>query len=452
MLLGNSAQIEITPSLGTIINGEFNSRYANKIADPLFAKAIYLKNENTKILFIVVDICVMKRDFLDPIKTKIHDLTGISPSNQLISSTHTHSAGSVADLLLGHVDLAYREFLEKKLITLASEVCNKENQLKIAFSKIEKPEHLTCRRYIMDSTYLPKNPVLKSIDVVKTNPFGAEDLIVKRTTTPDPEVCFFGLKTMDDRWIGLLANYGLHYVGDCDRGTVTADYFGYFSNKIKKLLNSENMIAIMTNGTSGEVNIWDFINGDRYPKENHQKSRLIGEDIAQSIFEVINNLSWDTNPKIQVLYSEIKINKRSLPESILTESYNILSKTDYESLTYMDNDLMEKVYAREQVLLESVQNVIDFPIQCFKIGKTIISGLGGEFFSETGVKLKQDNPQSFTICLANDYVGYVPPVHEFKNGGYETWRCRSSFLEEIAEEKVKTELFQLINSLKNGKD
>ncbi|WP_313259514.1 hypothetical protein [Sphingobacterium sp.] len=449
MLYGNTAQIDITPSLGTIINGEFNSRYASHIADPLFAKAVYLNDGKQRFIFIVVDICVMKRDFLDPLKSKITEITGIPPSHLLISSTHTHSAGSIADLLMGHVDMAYRSLLEKKILSLALKACSKENQVEIAFGKINKPEHLTCRRYKMDPRYSPINPVLRTIDLVKTNPFDLESLILSRTTIPDPELCFIGIKKLTGEWIGLLANYGLHYVGDCERSTITADYFGYFNNKIVELSGDKEMVSILTNGTSGEVNIWDFINGDRYPKGFHEKSKLIGEDLAHSVFEQISSLIWKGDVELLVKYQEVILEKRKISKELLQKSLNVFSNTNYEKIGYSDGNLMEAIYAREQILLEAIEDEIKFPIQAIQIGETTIGGLGGEFFSKTGIELKELIPNYFTICLANDYVGYVPPKNEFKNGGYETWRCRSSFLEENAEFLVKSAMLKMIKDIQN---
>jgi len=437
MLFGNTDQIDITPSLGTLINGEFTTRYANKIADPLFAKAIYMHDGKTKMLIMVVDICVMKRDFLDILKASIEQSTGIPASNQLISSTHAHSTGSIADLLMGHIDLAYRTLLAEKLLKLATIVILKEQTIKIAFGKVLKPEHLTSRRYRMKDSYQPWNPVLKTTDAVKTNPFGHESEIIERTSIPDPEVCYIGIKNESDEWIGLLANYGLHYVGDCERGTITADYFGYFSNKITSLLDSNHIVSMMSNGTSGEVNIWDFIDGDRYPKNYHEKSKYIGEDIAEAVFSSFDGLSWETDANLEVLYQDISLNKRLISPDLLKESYAILAKTDYEAVTYTD-----------EVLLESFPQQIFLPVQCFRIGHILLGGLGGEFFSASGKALKQESDFYFSICLANDYVGYVPPANEFINGGYETWRCRSSFLEENAERRVVANMLSMIKKLK----
>lgn len=448
MLYANSEQIEITPALGTLINGEFTSRFASNIADPLFAKALYLKEGGVEQLFIVVDICVMKRDFLDEIKKEISQETGIPASHQMIASTHTHHGGSVADLLLAQVDLAYRKVLHNKLVELAKRVISKSVASKVAFQKIEKPEHLTCRRYNMDSSYQAQNPVSGSVDEIKTNPFGAEHLIVSRSTIPDPEVCYIAVKSLEDKWIGLLANYNLHYVGDCPRSTITADYFGYFARRVQHDIGDDEAVIMMSNGTSGEVNIWDFINGDRYSKEYHAKSKLIGEDIAVSISKQFGDLDWITNPSLEVLYEDMRVSVRDLEEDLFKSAVKTVQQTDYELVKYTDSDLMEKVYAREQVLLAEVEKPILFPIQCFKIGPIQIGALGGEFFSETGKKLKNGQDKYFTICLANDYVGYVPPKEEFAKGGYETWRARSCFLAEDAEERICTKLKEIIKDLK----
>src|SRR5690606_26012748 len=120
-LQASASQKDITPPLGTLINGEFQCRYANKIHDPLYAKSLVLKQGDTVLVFVIVDICAMQQDFLDEIKTDIQKVTGISKSHILISATHTHSAGAIADLLMGHADLAYRKKLRDILVDLVLE-------------------------------------------------------------------------------------------------------------------------------------------------------------------------------------------------------------------------------------------------------------------------------------------------------------------------------------------
>ena len=88
-------------------------------------------------------------------------------------------------------------------------------------------------------------------------------------------------------------------------------------------------------------------------------------------------------------------------------------------------------------------------MQTIRIGDLVIGASGAELFAETGRWLKDQLPgQSyFTVCLANTYDGYVPPAHEMKRGGYETWRARSSFLNVESEEVLRNALLPLIKQL-----
>ena len=84
-------------------------------------------------------------------------------------------------------------------------------------------------------------------------------------------------------------------------------------------------------------------------------------------------------------------------------------------------------------------------MQALKIGDITIGALGGEFFAETGLSLKKkiNTDKYFTITMANDYIGYVPPAHEIEKGGYETWRCRSSHIKPDGEAIVRNALFEM---------
>lgn len=445
-----AAQLDITPPLGTVINGEFTCRYANKIADPLFVKALALRDEKTTLLVVLVDTCAMQRDFLDEVKTAIAHSLGIQRECQLIAATHIHSGGSVTDLLMGHVDWAYRERLSKQIVDAAKDAYTNLRPAKIGWGSVDQPQHLLCRRYQMGAGYEAINPVTGGVDAVKTNPFGDEQHIVEATTVPDPGLRYLIIQGLDGEWISLLANYSLHYVGDCERGTISADYFGYFARSVTSRLGANShFVAMMSNGTSGEVNIWDFQHPDRYPKGDHEKSELIGGDLATAVVEALPHVHWEDYPKLHTEYIELAISTRKPTATEIAAAAKVVSVTDYEAIAFGEPNFFSQIYAREQLLLAEFPQQIRFPVQSFKIGSGAIGALSGEFFSETGRKLKEirDNNRYFTICLANGYVGYVPPAHELERGGYECWRCRTSYLSEDAEEKIrKTLTLQLSNN------
>ncbi len=49
---------------------------------------------------------------------------------------------------------------------------------------------------------------------------------------------------MNDRWIGIPANYSLHYVGDFPDNTISADYFGETGLQLKRQSPDINYFTI----------------------------------------------------------------------------------------------------------------------------------------------------------------------------------------------------------------
>lgn len=447
-----AAKADITPPLGTFINGDFVAHYAHYVHDTLYAKALVMQKGETMIAMVVVDICVMPKDFVDGIKSEITNQIGIGRENIIISSTHTHAAGSVASVYLSAPDLDYMKRLPGLIIKAVQQAKQKLRPAKIAFGTADVPQHVLCRRYAMKGGYTARNPVTGGVDQVKTNPFGAEDQIDHNIAPTDPQVSFFAVQGSDGKWISVFGNYSLHYVGDWDNGTITADYFGEFSRQIqRKLKADDDFVGIMSNGTSADVNIMDLLNSDRYPSQNFKKTQLIGSDIAEKVFQALKDIKWDVDPVLNSLYKELSLPLRKPSSDDLETAKKIVAETDYKNLK-VNHDIDEglrQIYAREQVLLNEFPDTLLFPVQVIRIGEVIIGGLGGEIFAETGLWLKNNSPQKkyFTIGLANGNAGYIPPAHEIKRGGYETWRSRYSNLEINAEDTIRDALLQLIHQV-----
>jgi neutral ceramidase len=443
-----AAQVDITPPLGTVINGDFRAHYANYIHDPLHAKAIVLRNKVLTLAIVVVDICVMPKAYVDQIRQEIAAKLELNFKHILISSTHTHAAGSVAEAYLSAIDSGYARRLPGMILATVTQAINNLQPAKVGFGQVDVPEHVRSRRYFMDG-YTPISPVTGKQEAVKTNPFGVEQFIKGPSTPTDPGVGFMAIQNLKGEWMALLANYSLHYVGDWENGTISADYFGYFAAGIKEKLNAgSDFVGIMSNGTSGDINIWEFIKQENYPEQHFEKSKLIGNNIAQKIYDQLSTFEWQTNPDLAIAYQEISLTTRKPNAEELITAKKVVATSNYESLVIDDGGL-KKLYAREQVLLNEYPESISFPIQVFKIGKGTIGGLGGEIFAETGLNIKkhQLTDNYFTISMANGNCGYVPTAAAFENGGYETWRSRTSYLQKDAANILQETLLAMINQL-----
>jgi hypothetical protein len=398
------------------------------------------------VAIVIVDICIMATDFMDDIKWRIQNQTGIHPKNILLASNHNHASGDVVGLLGGAVDITYRSKLPGLIVEAVQLAKEKLRPAKIAAGSVDVPDYVLCRRYLMKAGYVARNPVTGKADQVKTNPFGAEHLIEGPAAPTDPGLSFLAVKGIDEQWIAVLGNYSLHYAGDWHVDSVTADFFGEFSRQIKAKLNaSEDFVGMMSNGTSGDVNIWDFRQPNRFSKEDYAKTKLIGEALAQKVFESLPNVLWLSNPTIAVQFDELELTIRKPSKQELETATKTFVEHDFNNLK-INEESINLIYAREQLLLNEYPDTSVSPVQALKIGNLIIGALPGEFFAETGLILKKSITDNhyFTICLANAYGGYIPPTHEMERGGYETWRARSSFMEVSAEEKIRKMLLELI--------
>src|SRR5699024_4443397 len=117
----------------------------------------------------------------------------------------------------------------------------------------------------------------------------------------------------------------------------------------------------MTNGTSGDANIVDSLQPDRYPKEDYEKSKLIGKDIAGKVIDSVKGLKWESNPTIQNIYDLFEVEVRKPSPEELKEAKKIVGDTRFEHLSIFQSasalshagkeDDFRRIYAREQVLL-----------------------------------------------------------------------------------------------------
>ena len=448
-LLAGASQVDITPPLGTSVGVDFFRHYARFIHDSLYAKALVFRQEGRTVALVVVDICIMPSDLMADIKVRIQQSTGIPPEQVMLSCTHTHGAGDVAGLLGGAVDIAYRTLLPDQIVKAAVQALQALQPAQVASGAVAVPEHVLCRRYLMKEGYIARNPVTGAIDQVKTNPAGVAQYIEQAAAPVDPDAGFLAVKGTDGRWIAVLGNYGLHYVGDWDVDTITADYYGEFSRQIRQKLKADDrFVGIMTYSTGGDINIWDFVRPERYPNRYFAKTKLIAHDLSERVTNALQSVEWQTDAPLAVAYEELKLEVRKPSEEEIKTATRTLLENDFNYLE-IDEHGMQVLYAREQLLLNEYADTHTAAVQAIRIGNVSMGASGGELFAETGRWLKSQLPEHsyFTICLANTYDGYVPPAHEMERGGYETWRARSSFLEATAEEAIRTKLLALIKQI-----
>ena len=443
-----AAASNITPWLGVSIAGNMNDRKSTSVHDELHARCLVLDDGATKIAFAVVDSCMVPREVVEDAKKQIQDATGIAPDHVQISATHTHSAACATPVFQSDPDPEYKRYLAVKISDGVRRAIVNLAPAKIAWGAGSVPDQVFNRRWKMKDGTIPPNPFGK-IDKVQMNPPRASENLVEPAGPTDPEVPFLFVKGADDRPIALLANYSLHYVGGDAGPYISADYYGMFAERTKKLFNADDLdppfVGIMSNGTSGNINNINFREVGE-PKPPYAQMKFVADRVAQNVYDAAQHVEWHDRVTLDAATTDLQLGVRKPAADEVAEAKETVRKAAGREMK-----TLPEIYARETVLIADYPDTVPATVQALRIGPLGIAAAPCEVFVEIGlnIKAKAVLKPAFTIELANGYNGYLPTAAHHELGGYETWRARSSYLEVGAAEKIESAALDLLTQLQS---
>jgi neutral ceramidase len=351
------AKVNITPSLGTVINGDFLPFYAKGIHDSLYAKALAFDNGKKRFVFVVVDCMAIDGVLINDTKKIITLSTGLKSEQVMISATHAHSCGAVRGGSVCPADLPYRLAMPERINKAVKLALANLQPAKIAWGKIDVPQHVSCRRWYMKPGFKTVSP-FGDTDKVWMNPPRGSEFLDRPAGPTDPQVGYLAIKSMDDKWISILANYSIHYAADVPEHTISADYFGEVHKQLKlKLGAGDDFIGIMSNGTSGDINTFDFKLERNYPKEPYGKSKLIANDVSDAIISSLQNAKFENKPEFNFKYKELIASTRQPTPELVQKSKERVKNLDFNTLNSIDKAsvAITNLYALEIIELNEYQ-------------------------------------------------------------------------------------------------
>ena len=441
-----AATSNITPWLGISSNGGMQDRAPQHVHDELQARALVLDDGQTRLAVVTVDSCMVPRQILDAAKKLVHQHSGLSIENMLMSATHTHTAGTVTPVFQSEADADYQLFLTRKIADSVRIALNNLEPARIGWSVGAVPQHVFNRRWKMKPGTIPPNP-FGGIDQVKMNPPAGSPDLVEPAGPTDPDLTVISVRALDGRSIALLANYSLHYVG---AGHFSADYFGVFADRIQQLLGADRQdppfVGMLSNGTSGNINNIDF-RQQRPADPPFARMKAVANDVAAEALRVTNNIRYRDWVPLAVRQTEIELGVRRPTAEERDSARKIMAKAQGPAMR-----TPEEIYARETALISEYPPKVPLILQALRIGDLGIAAIPCEVFVEIGLEIKKQSPfaNTFTTSLANGYNGYLPTPEHHRLGGYETWRARSSYLEIDASTKIVEQLLGLLRQLRKN--
>jgi neutral ceramidase len=443
-----AATSNITPSIGDEIIGGFAPIRSTHVHDELHSRCLVLDDGKTKLALVVCDSLGINRLVSEEARKQIAEQAKIPPECVLICATHTHSSASALGQDRPKSKLAlddYQRFLARRIADGVLRATNELRPAEIAFGSVDVPEHVFNRRWKMRPGTVPVNP-FGGNDQVKMNPQGGSLNLVEPAGPTDPTVSIIAVRQPGGAPISVFAAYSLHYVGGEGYGHISADYYGMFCEQLENLLQavhqSPPFVAMLANGTSGDVNNVNF-REPRGPKKPYEQMRFVAEDVAGKVHAEIEKFKYQSHVELAAKYREPVLawrrpDKEQLEWAQQTTAKGPPTGTD---LSY--------IYAQRVLKLAEYPETTTVPVQAMRIGDTCIGTLPCEVLCEIGLEFKERCPiqPAFMVSLNHGYFGYLPTPRQHDLGGYETW-IGTNLLQRDASDKLLTELLQMADELK----
>jgi hypothetical protein len=446
-LQAGAAAVDISPREFPInMPGGFRANMATAVHDPFYARTLVLTDGNKTVAMTVVDNLGVEPAVIEESKKQASSKTGIPVDQMLICSTHTHS-GPPSNASEGPA-AAYRGLLVDGITESITRAHDNLQPAKLATESHPLPEEVFNRRWFLKPGKMPTNP-FGELDRVKMNPPRSADVLDRPAGPTDPEITILSVQDAKRKPLALFANYSLHYVGAVPRGQLSADYFGEFARLMPgRLRAGDDFVAMMSNGTSGDINNIPF-GVTRPPREPFEQIRIVARKAADTAWFAHQKIDEHRDDvSIDMVQREVELQYRRPSDELLARARKIVKMSDEEASKQLPR--LAKAYARRTIqAAEREEDAVLVKLQAIRLGDFVICGIPFETFVEIGLDLKQRSPfaRTMVIGLANGRYGYLPTTAQQRLGGYETW-LGTNKVQKDAADIITNQLIEMLGELK----
>ena len=436
------ARIDLTPPLGTSIQGYFEERLADGILDPLYATAVAFDDGSKRAVIMSVDVIGFGQPLMERARKMIAEAIGTDKEGVFICCTHTHLGPGLTVGTADGVIYENEEYLEKTFLPKLKDAAFLAVQdlvpAKLSYTRGTVKDVAFIRRFRMKDGTAQTNPGWQNPNVA--HPIGEPDensslLIIKRENAPE---------------IGIV-NFQVHpdVIHGCK---FSADYPKFVRDTYEKLI--ENSRCMYINGPQGDTNHVDIRRCGDETSDGYKRSEYMGRKIAMSVvadYELAKPLEDET-----IKYAQKScftgFNKGRPDQIAQAKEISALYREKGSAAVGAAYGYTGMYNVTKIAEAERIVKLMDYPdekelyLTAVSVGDVVFAGFPGEPFTDIGRSVKEKSKFTLTVtaCCANGYEGYYPMQSAYDEGGYEASTAR--YVAGTAEKLIETST-QIINSL-----
>ncbi|MGI8602996.1 MAG: neutral/alkaline non-lysosomal ceramidase N-terminal domain-containing protein [Verrucomicrobiales bacterium] len=430
-LKAGAAAVDITPPEGIPLAGYYVERGADGTLDPLFAHALVLENEGTRVALVTLDLISTTRTIVEEARNEIQTATGIPGPHVMISATHAHTgpvlaAGNLRDGSIVQGKELVQEFSAKLPGRIAQSVVHAAAKLVEArlFAGMGRETQLSFNRrfYMKDGT-------------VAWNPGKNNPAIMRPAGPIDADVGVLLINNAAATSLAAYVNFAMH--PDTTGGNkFSADYPGALARQLAGYRGPE-LVTLFANGCSGNLNHVDVTWAD--PQKGPREAHRIGTILAASVMQTCKKLRPVPDGPLRVRSEMVALDLPVIDESEVAAAREVVARKG----TSQPPAFVEQVRAYRALDVAARNGKPhQVEVQIIALGPDLAwVGLPGEIFVELGLAIKEGSRFEHTMIaeLANGSIGYIPNHKAYAEGAYEviSARCADGSGERLVDTAVR---------------
>ncbi len=392
-----SAQVEITPPLGTALAGYFTTRVSDAVADPLYARAVVIGSGGERMALVSCDLICLTRETADAAKESIAERCGIAPEQVLICATHTHTGPNTRH--------KGKQIVPPNLEWLAALPAKIADAVVAAAAEMVEVILVPGRQFEGNFGSNRLGRMRDGSEMFgKTNAIGPAGPI-------DPEVLALAVRERDGTVRAMVVNHAMH--ADATGGTqISAGWPGKVGKTIAAVYGPQ-AVTVVLNGCCGDIN-HHYWTKKRVGGSGQLRTDLMGRAMAGLAMNAV---------ELAEPAEDAAIGGRLRRPLIPWYTRDDKLRAEVDRLRAQD-----EITPKEQIIIDRFD---DWPfdgqdaevtVQAIRLGDMLFIGLPGEVFTEWGLEIKRWSPAQFTFVaeLANDWFGYIPTSDQAHRGAYGT--------------------------------
>jgi hypothetical protein len=205
-------------------------------------------------------------------------------------------------------------------------------------------------------------------------------------------------------------------------------------------------VAALTNGAEGNVNNLDVLNGSSERLPPYVQMARVANVLAAASARAMEAIRYSDDAMLGASEEWLDV-AVWIPRPDHADRARKLLAGAPSNQQFKDAQL---IYACETVIVaESYPKRERVRVQALRIADVGVSAFPGEPFVELCLEVRKRSPlpQNIIIGLSNDSVGYIPTVEAHEQGGYETWRAKTSYLERNAAPEITGSMLRRLEAL-----